>query len=148
MKAISLWQPWASLIMLGTKSIETRSWSTAYRGPLLIHAAKRLNKNELKMIAEDPAFDDGLALAGGASFQNLLNLPRGVLLGRVELVDCRRTDSFKMEELLDEWPYGNFESGRFGWVLERPVIFDPPMEYKGAQGLFEVHHSFVRGELT
>lgn len=39
MKAITIWQPWASLIALGVKTIETRSWSTDYRGPLAIHAA-------------------------------------------------------------------------------------------------------------
>ena len=41
MKALTLWQPWASLIGLGVKTIETRSWPTAYRGPLTIHAAAR-----------------------------------------------------------------------------------------------------------
>lgn len=41
MKALTLWQPWASLIALGVKTIETRGWSTNYRGPLAIHAAKR-----------------------------------------------------------------------------------------------------------
>lgn len=39
MKALTLHQPWASLIALGVKTIETRSWSTSYRGPLAIHAA-------------------------------------------------------------------------------------------------------------
>lgn len=39
MKALTLWQPWASLIAVGAKTIETRSWSTTYRGPLAIHAA-------------------------------------------------------------------------------------------------------------
>lgn len=39
-RAITLHQPWATLIALGYKTIETRSWSTRYRGPLLIHAAK------------------------------------------------------------------------------------------------------------
>jgi hypothetical protein len=39
MKALTLWQPWATLIANGTKTIETRSWSTSYRGPLAIHAA-------------------------------------------------------------------------------------------------------------
>lgn len=41
MKALTLWQPWASLVSLGVKSIETRSWSTDYRGPLAIHAARK-----------------------------------------------------------------------------------------------------------
>lgn len=42
MRAITLWQPWASLIAIGAKTIETRSWSTAYRGPLAIHAGATL----------------------------------------------------------------------------------------------------------
>lgn len=40
MKALTLTQPWASLVALGVKSIETRSWATNYRGPIAIHAAK------------------------------------------------------------------------------------------------------------
>lgn len=44
MKAITLWQPWASLIACGAKTIETRSWGTPYRGPLAIHASKRMNQ--------------------------------------------------------------------------------------------------------
>lgn len=42
MRALTLWQPWATLVALGVKTIETRSWGTSYRGPLLIHAARRL----------------------------------------------------------------------------------------------------------
>lgn len=45
MKALSLWQPWATLIAIGAKQYETRGWSTPYRGPLIIHAAK--TKEEL-----------------------------------------------------------------------------------------------------
>lgn len=41
MKAITLWQPWASLIAIGAKKYETRSWKTNYRGPIAIHAAKK-----------------------------------------------------------------------------------------------------------
>lgn len=44
MKALTLWQPWASLVALGVKTIETRSWATRYRGPLAIHAATRKPK--------------------------------------------------------------------------------------------------------
>lgn len=40
-RALTLRQPWASLVAVGAKTIETRGWSTDYRGPLLIHAAKR-----------------------------------------------------------------------------------------------------------
>ena len=38
MKALTIQQPWASVITMGVKTIETRSWSTKYRGPLAIHA--------------------------------------------------------------------------------------------------------------
>lgn len=40
MKALSLTQPWATLVAIGAKKIETRSWSTSYRGPVAIHASK------------------------------------------------------------------------------------------------------------
>lgn len=41
MKALTLYQPWATLVALGVKTIETRSWATKYRGPLAIHAGAR-----------------------------------------------------------------------------------------------------------
>lgn len=44
MKCLSLWQPWASLIAIGAKQVETRSWRTKYRGPIAIHAAKVWNQ--------------------------------------------------------------------------------------------------------
>ena len=40
MKAITIWQPWASLLVSGRKRYETRSWATSYRGPIAIHAAR------------------------------------------------------------------------------------------------------------
>ena len=55
MKAISLWQPWASLCVLpgpngrAVKTIETRSWPTKYRGPLAVHAAKREPDQALRL---------------------------------------------------------------------------------------------------
>ena len=44
MKALTLTQPWASLMELGQKEVETRSWYTGYRGELVIHAAKGFPK--------------------------------------------------------------------------------------------------------
>lgn len=54
MNAISLWQPWASLVAAGIKRIETRSWGTNFRGPIAIHAAKyRLKKREREAMLVD-----------------------------------------------------------------------------------------------
>jgi len=155
MKCISLWQPWASLLVLGTKKIETRSWYSSHRGPLLIHAAKRKVKSELA---------DCFWLFGAAlheiveSESDMFNLPFGAIIGSVEMVDCRRTESFrsvlepdsidKRHRIGNESPLphsswserelGDFNYGRFGWVMENPVRFEMPIPYKGQQGLFEV----------
>ncbi len=52
MKALSLWQPWAHAIVTGGKRIETRSWATKYRGPLIIHAAKRkITQDEMVLLS-------------------------------------------------------------------------------------------------
>lgn len=62
MKALALTQPWASLVACGAKQVETRTWSTKHRGPLLIYAAKRLpgGKGELAAICAEPAFQAAL----------------------------------------------------------------------------------------
>jgi hypothetical protein len=61
-KAVSLWEPWASLMRTGAKTIETRSWFTSYRGPLLICAAKKKDPASLALL-EDPVFRAGLMRA-------------------------------------------------------------------------------------
>lgn len=74
MKALSLWQPWATLIANGAKQIETRSWSTSYRGPILIHAAKRKVLKELKELAEDSAPPDQALSERGEELGQLLSI--------------------------------------------------------------------------
>lgn len=128
MKAISLWQPWASLIVEGTKSIETRSWYTGYRGPLLIHAAKR-------KITRDSWEQDILRFLKNPEME----IPYGALVGRVQLVDCKRTEYIRDGISETEYTLGNFGNDRFGWVMEKPELFHMPIPYKGMQGLFDVH---------
>jgi activating signal cointegrator 1 len=62
-KAISLWQPWATLIALGEKKFETRSWLTNYRGQIAIHAAKRMEPDQLEF-CERPVFQQVLSKHG------------------------------------------------------------------------------------
>jgi len=124
MKAISLWQPWASLMAHGRKTIETRSWKTSYRGPLLIHAAQR----PMEMIHSEAVCDfDDLGV-------NLTELPYGCLVCQVDLVDVKL--------ILNGWvgretSHSNFTSGRWAWITENLEIFEP-IPYKGRQGLFNV----------
>ena len=61
MKALTLWQPWASLVALGHKRIETRCWSTKYRGDLAIHAAAKLPPKWLGASRHNVYFRNALA---------------------------------------------------------------------------------------
>lgn len=67
MKVISLLQPWASLVILGHKKIETRSWNTKYRGDLLIHASKRWDNNLYQTVLDIGA-EEILGKAGYTAF--------------------------------------------------------------------------------
>jgi hypothetical protein len=133
MKAISLWQPWASLIMVDAKRYETRSWATAHRGPLLIHAAKtrrgiaEASESLRHEVWERFAFEE---------------LPFGALIGVVQLVEVLATEGPTVRGMLQARPqeaiFGNFEPGRFAWELRSVRAFAQPIPYRGQQGLFEV----------
>lgn len=91
MKALTLWQPWASLIPLGAKTIETRSWSTSYRGPLAIHAAKRCEAGpvgDFKVEDDTPRGSAKQYLLRGDSLSWPYRLPLGAIVATCELVDC------------------------------------------------------------
>jgi hypothetical protein len=129
MKAISIWQPWASAIFIG-KEYETRGWKTPYRGLLLIHAAQTWNQ-----VCKISLYE--LQDAGILPHSNGQDLyPLGVLLGQVELVDCLPTDTLKVGE--NEQRLGNFLPGRFAWKLANPQRFERPIACRGRQGIFEV----------
>lgn len=127
MKAISLWQPWASAIALGHKRIETRHWFTNYRGPLAIHAAKRWTREQIDFARSERA---------------LARLPEQLPLGAI-VATCRLVDVQCSEELAPqvsalERLYGNFAPGRFGWILEDITPLAIPVPFTGKQGFFTV----------
>ncbi len=133
MKAISLWQPWASLWAVGRKRNETRHWPTNYRGPLLIHAAKTFCSDvpiELRDVLVDQF---GIRWA--------LDLPRGALVGICELEYCVRTEGITIDD--DEAAQGNFSEGRFAWGARAARLFQRPIPYRGAQGFFDIPDHLV-----
>lgn len=133
MKCLSLWQPWATLIAIGAKRIETRSWATSYRGPLLIHTAKKWDTT-LARLLETPPFEQAINTIGPVT------PPLGAILCRCELVDCLPTERLSVTDL--ERAFGDYRPRRFGWMLQNVVAF-PPVPWKGEQGLFEVSDRFV-----
>ena len=129
MMCISLWQPWASLMAWGLKRNETRHWSTRYRGPLLIHAAKKWTQEQKALCMQWP-FHECLADRGV--------LPLGNIVGKVVLMDVKRTEDVIDDELMGyESYFGNYGMGRYAWLTEKAVAL-PPIPWRGAQGFFDV----------
>lgn len=160
MKAISLWQPWASLWCSQRKRHETRGWSTKHRGWLAVHAAKISCCSALdKTFGADK---DG----AGESFRKLLidefgghwamDLPRGAIIGCVHISNCLPTSKVTESlvgkslqdwspEQIDDMECGNFSAGRFAFEKDRFALLKAPVPYKGRQMMFEVPDSIFEG---
>jgi hypothetical protein len=141
MRGLSLTQPWATLVALGEKAIETRSWSTPYRGPLLIQAAKGFPKDCQHLCWRAPFAG---ALIGGG-FDRAEQLPRGAIVAVARLAWVLSTDLFVDERLPrsysiagNEFAFGDFSAGRFGWVLQDVQRLKTPVPCKGSLGLWAV----------
>ena len=143
MKALTLHQPWASLVALGVKTIETRSWKTDYRGPLAIHAGLAWPKANRQFAAGDYV-KDALDLYHIDAADPMLAWPRGVVLGTVDLLDVVSTDWDYLYEWLRTRPVvelalGDFTVGRFMWVTEptRRRRLARPVYAMGERGLWD-----------
>ena len=138
MKAISLWQPWATAIVCGAKKIETRSWSTKVIGKVAIHAAKKWNDECASAYGYLTDREKFCALLPRDDNYDLLPLPFGAIIGTAEIIACSPTETIidKISPL--EMALGNYSDGRFGWLLKNAVRFKEPIPYKGMQGFFNV----------
>lgn len=153
MKAITLHQPWATLMAIGAKRIETRSWSTQHRGPLAIHAAKALPAYAKRACYDlPPSMWQALGWPVVGAWTDveagIRQLPVGAIVATVVLVGCVRTIDvfchpprvFFGEGTVPgefERELGNYEPGRFAWVTTNLKSIDPPIPASGAQGLWE-----------
>lgn len=127
MKALSIRQPWAWLIVNGFKDIENRVWRAHFRGRILIHASKGMTEDE---------YLDAFALAksNGVMLPPAIELQRGGMVGSAEITDCvTRSES--------PWFFGPF-----GFVMSnaRPLKFAP---CKGKLGFFDVQVHSIGGAL-
>lgn len=149
MKALALTQPWASLVAVGAKRIETRSWGTRHRGPLLIYAAKRLpgGMAELEAMMMRREFYVALRDRMASTPETIAaSLPRGKFVAVAELGEVWETDELLPALLAAgsnaEVLYGNYASGRFAWMLDDVRAIEPAGVPKRSvtcfQGLFDV----------
>lgn len=124
MKVLTIKQPWATLIMQGDKRFEFRSWQTKYRGDLLIHAGKGIDKEAIKRLAKYLPDE----------------IPLGKILGKVILVDCvKMCPEFKdmlLKENPDIYTNSSFQEN-YGWKVENVKVFNEPIDVKGHLSLWE-----------
>lgn len=154
MKTITITQPWATLVAIGAKHIETRSWSTHYRGPLAIHAAKGLSPvggmAGLCELCYEKPFYDALQAAG---IRRATRLPFGAIVATCQLVDVRiigqeeNGDATILADdmrsffpiLGNERAFGDYSPGRYAWLLADVKPLAEPIPARGALGLWEWH---------
>lgn len=132
-KALTLTQPWATLVALGIKRIETRGWRTEYRGPLLIHAGKGMPAEaEDFAVALHGRIPQTLPVAAG-------DLPRGVIIAKVRLWRIESTYGAVANGDADddERELGDYGPGRWAWLLDQVELIDPPVPWRGALNLWE-----------
>ncbi len=140
-RALSLWQPWATLVVtprlddptLPVKDIENRGWWTSYRGPTMIHAGK--SRGGLTPDVNSLIVGIAKRLDQDAEYYQVLEhlrqcweglVPFGAFIGQVDIVDCvRESDS--------EW----FQ-GQWGFVLRNPILYKRSFESPGRQKFFHV----------
>lgn len=139
MKILSYIQPWASLVAWEEKFVETRSWKTLHRGPIGIHASRKIDFKA----CEIPEIKAALLRHG---ITNPRDLPTGVILATANLFDIApmieadnphgcKIKGYKISE--KEYAFGFYSPGRFAWMLSSIKALDKPIPAKGKLMLWE-----------
>lgn len=124
MKVITLKQPWATLVAEGLKKYEFRSWKFNYRGEILIHAGKGIDKEAMK------------------KFEHLnLNYPHSKIIAKVKILDCIELNDEINKQIIEEnkFIYGHkyYRTG-YAWKLELIEKINDETEVSGKQGIWNI----------
>ena len=124
MKVITLKQPWATLVAEGLKKYEFRSWKFNYRGEILIHAGKGIDKEAMK------------------KFEHLnLNYPHSKIIAKVKILDCIELNDEINKQIIEENEliYGHkyYRTG-YAWKLELIEKINSETEVSGKQGIWNI----------
>ena len=161
MRALTIYQPWASLIAVGAKTYETRSWATRHRGPIAIHAGKKI-PSTIMCATDIPYIIPAIGRAFGIQEKPIINiieyldsLPLGAVIATAELVGCHRIvryggrgcastdpgwlvsdDGQIYEPTEQEILFGDWTPGRYAWELANMTLLPEPIPATGRQGLW------------
>lgn len=136
-RGVSLTEPWATLVAIGAKKWETRSWPAAYRGPIAIQAATKFPKACRELVYEEP-FSSALRHAGVTHGSWAL----GHIIATADLIDCIQITATNAPDE-PERSFGDYTPGRFMWRLENVRRLPSPIACKGALGLWAVPPEIV-----
>ena len=160
MKAISMRQPYAGLVAVGEKRIETRLWETKHRGLLAIHAMQKWDADLWRTSRSGPVADALRRhdLYAGPAVESHGNLTFGAVLCYVDLLDCVRVIRTKKgvrlgaphsldgqdrsevyNDLLteNELGFSAFQPGCYAWIMKLVHRFEVPLAVTGARRLWE-----------
>lgn len=119
--ALSIRQPWLELVLQGRKTVEVRSWATKYRGPLVLHASRKIDLEACSAYGYDPR-----------------ELKTGGILGTADLTDCICfTPESWTSSASSHLNLGEFAPGLVGWTLQAPERLKF-VAFWGRLGLFHV----------
>lgn len=128
MKVITIKQPWATLIVEGYKRFEFRSWKTNYRGDILIHAGKGIDKEAMERLKKYLPDE----------------IPIGKIIGKATLTDCvpmsKDFADMLSKENNDIYTTHSF-SRNYGFKLKNVEKLDNPIEIRGQLGLWNYNNS-------
>lgn len=141
MKAISLWEPWASAMAVGLKANETRNRPTQHRGQLAICSAKKIpSAVHVPNAVVCLLWDNRSRFPGyhGNMMDLLLSLPFGKVVCVVDVYDCRPTELEKPQLRDEEIILGDYAPGRWVWKTRDYKKMDFPVPVIGRQGFFNL----------
>lgn len=173
MKAITVWQPFASLLAYGGKRFETRSWAISYRGPIAIHAASLSTRSVINRCfpvasytfhpdyhAKEQllkALSEVFGVPYGKIMDHLKTLPTGAVVATANLIGCHEIarinekncycDCNRKGVWIDvtdqEVVFGNWVHGRYAWEFSDMKIITP-VPARGRQGLWNLDDSILK----
>ena len=124
MKVITLKQPWATLVAEGLKKYEFRSWKFNYRGEILIHAGKGIDKEAMK------------------KFEHLnLNYLHSKIIAKVKILDCIELNDEINKKIIEENEliYGyKYDRTGYAWKLELIEKINDETTVSGKQGIWNI----------
>lgn len=130
MRVLSIRQPWATLIVLGIKNVENRTWTTNYRGVVLIHASSTSPNKEDVIAAQN------LCKKVGVPFPE--DFPKGGVIGSVNLVGTVWCDHNKIKTDINDLyikDLHGYNKIAYGFVLVEAQRYENIIPMRGRLGL-------------